>query len=136
MTYDAFISYSHSADGELAPSLQKALQRLARPWYRVRALRVFRDETGLSVNPHLWASIEHALDESTYFVLLASPDSARSPWVGREIDHWIATKPVERILPVLTDGELIWDARTGGYDRERSTALPPSLAHAFTEEPR
>ena len=82
MGYDAFISYSHAADGELAPSLQRGLQRLARPWYRVRSLRVFRDETGLSVNPHLWSSIEQALDDSRYLVLLASPEAAQSPWVG------------------------------------------------------
>ncbi|MGZ4756605.1 MAG: TIR domain-containing protein [Acidimicrobiia bacterium] len=136
MTYDAFISYSHGADGQLAPAVQTGLQRLARPWYRVRALRVFRDETGLAVNPHLWTSIEQALDESSYFVLLASPEAARSPWVAREIDHWLEHKPVERILPVLTDGELLWDADAGGYDFERSTALPPTLARSFSEEPR
>ena len=48
MKYDAFISYSHSADGRLAPAVQSGLQRLARPWYRRSALRVFRDETGLA----------------------------------------------------------------------------------------
>ena len=52
--YDAFISYSHTADGKLAPAVQNGLQRLARSWRSVRALKVFRDETGLSVNPHLW----------------------------------------------------------------------------------
>ena len=35
--YDAFISYSHAADGKLAPNLQDALQRFAKPWYRRRA---------------------------------------------------------------------------------------------------
>ena len=136
MKYDAFISYSHTADGRLAPAVQAGLQRLARPWYRTRALRVFRDETGLAVNPHLWGSIEAALDESEYFVLMASPDAAASPWVAREIEHWIATKPVERILPVLTDGELVWDSAAAGYDLARSTALPPVLATAFVAEPR
>ena len=57
MGYDAFISYSHAADGELAPALQRGLQRLARPWHRKRALEVFRDQTGLSVSPALWSSI-------------------------------------------------------------------------------
>jgi hypothetical protein len=136
MGYDAFISYSHTADGRLAPAVQSGLQRLARPWYRTRALRVFRDETGLAVNPHLWASIEAALDESEHFVLLASPESAASPWVAREIEHWIAHKPVDRILPVLTDGDLVWDSATGAYDVARSTALPPMLATAFVAEPR
>src|SRR5436309_3358315 len=71
--YDGFISYSHAADGHLAPALQRGLQRLAKPWNSRRALRVFRDETGLSTNPHLWSAIEAALDDSAWFVLLASP---------------------------------------------------------------
>lgn len=33
--YEAFISYSHAADGQLAPAIQRALHRLARPWYKV-----------------------------------------------------------------------------------------------------
>ena len=51
--YDAFVSYSHAADGRLAPALQRGLQSLAKPWYRRRALRVFRDETSLSASPEL-----------------------------------------------------------------------------------
>ena len=113
LAYDAFISYSHAADGRLAPALQSGLQRLAKPWYRVRALRVFRDETGLSTNPHLWGAIVAALDESEWFVLLASPDAAASPWVDKEIGHWLETKPVGRILPALTGGEWAWDPVAG-----------------------
>jgi hypothetical protein len=62
MKYDAFISYSHAADGILAPAVQKALQKFAKPWHQRRAMTVFRDETGLSANPALWSSIEQALD--------------------------------------------------------------------------
>src|SRR4029079_14776703 len=113
MAYDAFISYSHSADGRLAPALQRGLQRLARPWYRPRALRVFRDETGLAVNPHLWTSIEQALIDSEWFILLCSPDSAGSEWVAKEVERWLESKPVDRILPVLTDGDLSWDVGRG-----------------------
>ena len=29
MAFDAFISYSHAADGKLAPALQRGLQQLA-----------------------------------------------------------------------------------------------------------
>src|SRR5688572_31157284 len=82
--YDAFVSYSHAADGKLAPALQAALHRFAKPWYRRRALRVFRDETSLSASPALWPSIEAALAASRYFVLLASPAAAQSRWVGQE----------------------------------------------------
>ena len=57
-TYEAFISYSHAADGRLAPTLQTGLHRFAKPWYRLRAMRVFRDETTLATSPELWPSIE------------------------------------------------------------------------------
>jgi hypothetical protein len=46
-SYDAFISYSHALDGKLAPTLQLELERFAKPWYRMRALRVFRDNANL-----------------------------------------------------------------------------------------
>ena len=73
LVYDGFISYSHAADDLLAPRLQAGLQRFAKPWWKRRALRIFRDESSLSANPHLWASITHALDRSGWFVLLLSP---------------------------------------------------------------
>ena len=76
--YDGFISYSHAADGLLAPRLQSALQRFAKPWWKRRAVRIFRDESSLSANPHLWSSITEALDTSDWFVLLLSPDAASS----------------------------------------------------------
>ncbi|GAC1331406.1 MAG: hypothetical protein NVSMB17_09460 [Candidatus Dormibacteria bacterium] len=136
MAYDGFISYSHSADGRLAPAIQSGLQRLARPWYRVRALSVFRDETGLSVNPHLWSSIAAALDDSRYFVLLASPEAAQSPWVNRELEHWLKSNPADRILPVLTAGTLAWSPAAGDFDPGTSSALPPVLRGRFREEPR
>jgi hypothetical protein len=75
-SYDAFVSYSHAADGRLAPALQAGLQSLAKPWYGRRALRVFRDKTSLSASPALWPAIERALAQASYFVLLASPEAA------------------------------------------------------------
>jgi hypothetical protein len=135
MAYDAFISYSHSADGRLAPAVQTALQRLARRWYAVRALRVFRDQGSLAVNPHLWASIAAAMSESAWFVLLTSPDAAASPWVNREIEHWCAHNDPEHVLIVLTDGTLAWDNSQGDFDPAVSDALPPALMGRFTNEP-
>ena len=62
--YDAFVSYSHAVDGKLAPAIQRTLHALGKPWYRLRALHIFRDETGLSANPALWPSIEESLGAS------------------------------------------------------------------------
>ena len=36
----------------------------------------------MSVGPHLWASIEAALDDSDWFIMLASPEAAASEWVN------------------------------------------------------
>jgi WD40 repeat protein len=136
MTWDAFISYSHSVDGRLAPALQSGLHRLARPWYRPRALHVFRDRTALSADPSLWDRIVEALDDARYLVLLMSPQSAGSTWVNREIAHWLETKGVEHLLPVLTEGGLEWDGQRRDFRLEGSPSLPPALRGAFREEPR
>ncbi|HSJ35201.1 MAG TPA: TIR domain-containing protein [Acidimicrobiia bacterium] len=131
LVYDGFISYSHAADGLLAPRLQFALQRFAKPWWKRRAIRLFRDESSLSANPHLWSSITEALDSSPWFVLLLSPDAAQSPWVNQEIDYWKTNKDPSRILPVVTDGTFTWDGTDITGD-----AVPDALQGVFTEEPR
>ena len=85
--YDAFISYSQVADISLAKVLENALQTFAKPVFKLRGMRVFRDQSDLSLAPNLWGKIETALFESEFFVLLASPESAASPWVNRELTH-------------------------------------------------
>ncbi|MEV6636011.1 TIR domain-containing protein [Actinoplanes sp. NPDC051470] len=134
VSFNGFISYSHAADGRLAPAVQRGLHRLAKPWHRRRALWIFRDQTGLSVTPALWTSIQTALDKSEYFVLMASPEAAQSPWVNREIEHWVANKPLDHILPVVTDGDWRWDPAAKDFDAD-STSVPPALRGVFAEEP-
>ncbi|MEV4514371.1 TIR domain-containing protein [Dactylosporangium sp. NPDC049525] len=132
--YSAFISYSRNADRELAPALQQGLQQFAKPWHRLRALRVFRDDASLSANPGLWTSLQTAMDGAEYFVLLASPEAAASEWVDKEVRHWLAHKSADHILIALTDGGLRWAG--DDFDREGSPSLPPTLFGAFREEPR
>ena len=131
--YDAFLSYSHAADGLLAPRLQAGLQRFAKPWWKRRAVRVFRDQSSLSANPHLWSSITEALDASAWFVLLLSEEAAGSEWVNREVEYWVANKDISRLVPVVTDGEFGWEE---GDISTSSTAAPPALSGVFSEEPR
>ena len=99
MRFDAFVSYSHAADGRLAPALQRALQRFARPWNKGSALRIFRDQTDLGVNPALWSSIAKALADAKFFILLASPEAATSRWVAREVEVWRRERTNERDAP-------------------------------------
>lgn len=135
--YDAFISYSHRLDAAIAARLQAELQRFAKPWYQLRALRVFRDQTSLAASPHLWTAIEQALDSSRWLILMASPESAQSPWVAKEIGWWRAHRPGSHILIAVTDGDLVWDTSAADLDWAASTALSKeALGHAFGQEPR
>jgi WD40 repeat protein len=133
--YRGFISYSRAADDRLAPALQLGLHRFAKPWYRLRAMRVFRDKTGLAVTPALWGSIQKALEDSDYFILLASPQAVQSTWVDQEVDWWLRNRSATHLLIVWTDGELRWDPTVGDFDWNHTTALSRRLENVFREEP-
>src|SRR5678815_4894451 len=135
MRFAAFISYSHSGDSRVAAAIQSGLQRLAKPWHKRRALNVFRDQTNLGASPGLWPAIESALQESEWFVLMASPEAAGSSWVRREIDWWLKHRSIERFIIVVTGGELAWDAARQQFDAAASSALPPDLLGGFAQEP-
>ncbi|GAB2966458.1 TIR domain-containing protein [Saccharothrix stipae] len=133
--YDAFLSYSHAADTRLAPAVQRGLHRLTRKWYQLRALRVFRDRTNLAANPDLWGTITTALRRSRFFVLMASPEAAASPWVDKEVEYWVRHRERETFLIVHVGGTIAWDRTAGDFDWERTDALPPRLRGWFHAEP-
>ncbi|BBZ45647.1 hypothetical protein [Mycobacterium parmense] len=55
LEYDAFLSYTHR-DRPVASGIQKGLHQIGRRLGQLRALRVFRDDTDLTVRPDLWAA--------------------------------------------------------------------------------
>ena len=129
--YDAFLSYSR-VDEALAMGLQRGLQRLMKPWSRVRSIKVFRDIPSLGPDARLERSIEQALGRSTWLVLLASPEAAASRWVNHEVEWWLEHRSAERLLIVVAAGEVTWDpdnADIGG------SAIPPTLRGRVPEEP-
>ncbi|MEH1017632.1 TIR domain-containing protein [Micromonospora sp. CPCC 206060] len=133
--FDAFISYSHARSARISSALQSGLERFARPWYRGRAMRLFRDQTNLGVTPELWGDIRSAMAQSRWFILIASPEAAASPWVRREVEWWLANRSADRLLLVVDDGGLRWDDVHDRFDVDASTALPEPLLTAFAEEP-
>jgi hypothetical protein len=135
MVYNAFISYSHAHDGRLAAALQSGLHRLAKPFYRLRALNVFRDKTGLAASPALWSAIQSAIEQSEHLILLASPDATRSPWVQKELTWWLEHRQVSTLLIALTGGELVWDRAQGDFDWTRTSAVPDLLRGKCADEP-
>jgi tetratricopeptide (TPR) repeat protein len=135
-SYDAFISYSHVKDKPIAAALQSAVQKLGKPWYRRRALRVFRDDTSLSATPHMWPSIEQALRSSRFFLLLASPEAAASKWVNKEVAFWLDRNGVDTLLLGVTDGDLAWDEALGDFAQAAGFPLPLVLVRRFADEPK
>lgn len=135
LMYHAFISYSHRADAKLAPVLQRALERLGTPWWKRAPVRVFRDDSSLPASAALWPAIETGLRLSEYLVLLASPASAASTWVDKELQWWLANRPRDRLLIVVTAGRIAYDAHVHDFDWEQTDCLPPSLRSDFDSEP-
>jgi tetratricopeptide (TPR) repeat protein len=134
--YDAFISYSHAKDKPIAAALQSVVQKLGKPWYQRRALRLFRDDTSLSATPQLWPTIEQALGESRYLILLASPEAAASHWVGKEVAYWLEKKSADTLLIAVTDGTLAWDNALNDFAPSATAPLPPALKGRFAAEPK
>jgi tetratricopeptide (TPR) repeat protein len=134
--YDAFISYSQTKDVPIATAVQSIVQTLGKPWYRLRMLRVFRDGSSIAATPGLWGTIEQALGGTKFAILLASPEAARSEWVGQEMAFWIAHKSIDKLMIGLTSGSLAWDKAAGDFVWSDATPLPPVLKGQFKQEPR
>jgi len=131
--HHVFIAYSWS-DVLLASAVQRGLERLAKPWHRTRALRVFRDSTSLPAGPSLRKALRAALDDSDYLILIASRAAASSEHVHREIEYWQSSRGVDKLLIGVAEGALRWSEEDGDYDEESWAMLPESLRGAFVEE--
>lgn len=103
--YDAFLSYSHRVDREFARTFQSDLERFGGRFPWSRTLQIYRDETNLAATPDLWATIEDALDRSRRLILFASPGSAGSAWVPREVGRFTAQHGAAAMCIVLTLGK-------------------------------
>ena len=108
--YFAFISYKRE-DEEWAKWLQKKLESYSLP----TAIRkenpelpnnirpVFRDQSELA-GGNLKAEIEKGLNGSKYLIVICSPRSAHSPWVSKEVQHFIDQGREEYIIPFIIGG--------------------------------
>jgi TIR domain len=134
--YKAFLSYNQRADHVLASALERGLEQFSKKWYRRRAFDVFRDATSLSANSALWPSLQANLNRTEYYILIASPESAASNWVPKELMHWLTHRGHRNLLFVLTDGEILWDETASDFDWTRTTSLnEQALKAKFDAEP-
>lgn len=89
----------------------------------------------MTATPALWPTIQHALETSRFFILLASPAAARSPWVDQELAWWMQHREPETLLVVLTTGIIVWDGANADFEWRSTDALPRRLSGWFRAEP-
>lgn len=109
--YAAFVSYS-SKDAAFAAKLHRALEHYGIPTTlgkfdllgqggkQNRIYPVFRDREELPAG-NLTEEIEAALEASNSLIVVCSPDAARSPWVAKEIEIFVALGRRDRIFPII-----------------------------------
>jgi hypothetical protein len=128
--YWAFLSYS-SHDRAPAQWLHRALETYSVPRRFVggptpagpaprRFRPIFHDRTELPADADLGASIEKALEQSAYLIVICSPQAAKSRWVDKEIVAFRAFHGPERIFSVIVS-----DSPTGSH----LECFPPALRY-------
>lgn len=110
--YDAFISYRHTEpDKYVATTLHKKLENFKLPKKyrekcgRSKIERVFRDQDELPLSSNLSDSIDDALHNTDFLIVICSPRLPQSQWCLQEIETFISLYGRERILAVLCEGE-------------------------------
>lgn len=109
--YYAFVSY-RSSDEKYAKWLQDKIEayRLPTTIQKMNAalpkkqLRpCFRYHTDIQPN-ELKTELRNKLEQSKYLLVICTPRSAQSPWVGNEIDTFVELGRRDRIIPVIVEG--------------------------------
>lgn len=113
--YLAFISYSHK-DSKWGKWLHKSLEKYKIPKRIVqsqdshkalpkRLFPIFRDREELPTASNLSESINQALIDSNFLIVICSPNSASSHWVNEEIVTYKKIGRDDRIICLIVDGE-------------------------------
>ena len=136
MKYTAFISYN-SKDDRWAKWLQRKLEAYNIPvaiWNekgeiiireeKTKKLRVFRYRTDLNT-VSLNEGLAKELDDARWLIVICSPNSAKSAWVGKEIQHFLDTGRRDHILPFIVNGT--------SYSDDENECLNPVLKAAFPD---
>lgn len=110
--FNAFISYRHSPlDSAVAQRIHRQLERFKIPKAIQKTTgiqkidRIFRDKEELPLSVNLSDDINEALINSDFLIVICSPRFQQSQWCMREIELFLKTHPIERVLIVLAEGE-------------------------------
>lgn len=129
LKYAAFISYN-SNDDKTARWLQRRLENYYLPAV-IRAdkdksknskFKIFRYVSDLNATD-LNVALPKELDNSKFLIIICSPHSAKSYWVGKEIRHFIDTGRKDKIIAFVADGI--------PYSNDENECYNPQLKEAF-----
>ena len=110
-TYFAFVSY-RSSDEKWAKWLQNKIEGYRLPTTiqhergdlpKSRLRPCFRYHTDIQPN-ELKTELRQKLEQSKYLLVICTPNSAKSQWVGKEIDTFVELGRRDRIIPVIVEG--------------------------------
>lgn len=110
-TYFAFVSY-RSSDEKWAKWLQEKIEGYRLPTTiqhensdlpKTRLRPCFRYHTDIQPN-ELKSELRQKLEQSKYLLVICTPRSAQSQWVGAEIDTFVELGRRDRIIPVIVEG--------------------------------
>src|SRR5947209_2794507 len=118
MRFDAFITAAEP-DRPVANGIVKGLRQIGRRPGLLRALRVYAPDDD--------SDSAGTLDRSRYVIAVLSPAAASSARVDSQLAHWLQRQQLDRLLLVLADGRLSWDAERRRFDPDSSDAAPVAL---------
>jgi tetratricopeptide (TPR) repeat protein len=129
--YKAFISYSW-ADADWGRWLHHAIETFRTPAALVgqdgrygpvppRLHPLFKDREEEAAGASIGQAVEAALGSSEFLIVICSPRSASSEWVGREVAWFKTHRDPTKVLALIVDGE------PGGG---REECFPKALTHA------
>jgi YD repeat-containing protein len=142
--YRAFISYRHSElDRKWARWLIEKLETFRTPSALVksgapaRIGQIFRDDDEIPASAGLSQQIEAALRASQFLIVVCSPETPKSRWVGHEIAFFRSLGRGDRILALLIDGtpEESFPKELVRFERERALPDGTSTVEWIDEEP-
>ena len=110
--YNAFISYKHAdLDSSIAEHIQNRLEhfhvprKIGKKLKHEKISRIFRDKDELPATSNLTETITDALEKAEHLIVICSTNTKKSIWVQREIETFLKTHSIDKILTVLCDGE-------------------------------
>jgi len=127
--YYAFISYK-SEDEKWAKRLQEDVEKYRLPSYLCkkypssskRLKPCFRYHTDIGIN-ELKSELNEKLEKSKFLIVVCSPKSAASDWVGDEIETFVRLGRKINIIPFIVDGV--------PYSEDETECLHPLIKKQF-----